>query len=59
MVINMRLKPVLMCAASLSLFVLISAVTATASNDRCAFPPDLRDEMSKNIRVQELSVWQI
>jgi hypothetical protein len=47
MVINMRLKPVLMCAASLSLFVLISAVTATASNDRCAFPPDLRDEMSK------------
>src|SRR5271167_1827448 len=43
----MRLKSVLMCAASLYLFVLIPAVIAASSDDRCAFPPDLHDEISK------------
>jgi hypothetical protein len=43
----MRLKSVLVCAANLYLFVLIPAVIAAPPNDRCAFPPDLRDEISK------------
>jgi hypothetical protein len=43
----MRLKSVLMCAASLYLFVLIPAVTAASPNDRCAPPAGLRDEISK------------
>jgi hypothetical protein len=43
----MRLKSVLMCAASFYLFFLIPAVTATSSNDRCALPAGLRDEISK------------
>src|SRR6267154_1690472 len=44
----MRLKSMLMYAAGFYLFVLIPAVTAASSNDRCALPPDLRDEISKN-----------
>src|SRR5712664_2119777 len=47
MVVKMRLKPVLMCVAILCSFVLVSSVTATSSNDRCALPPDLRDEISR------------
>jgi len=43
----MRLKSALMCAVSLYLFVLIPAVTAASSNERCGFPPGLRDEISK------------
>jgi len=43
----MRLKSVLMCAASFYLFVLIPALTAASANGQCAFPPDLRDEISK------------
>jgi len=43
----MGLKSVLMCAGSFYLFVLIPTVTPASSNDRCAFPPDLRDEISK------------
>jgi hypothetical protein len=43
---NMRLKSALMCAASLYLFVVNPAVAAPSSNDRCGFPPDLRDEIS-------------
>ena len=46
MVVKMRLKPVLMCVAILYFFVLVSSASATSSDDRCAFPPDLRDEIS-------------
>ena len=42
----MRLKSVLMCAVSFYL-VLIPAVSAATLNARCAFPPDLRDDISK------------
>jgi hypothetical protein len=43
----MRLKAVLVFPLSLCLFGLIQAVTTASSNDRCALPPDLRDEISK------------
>src|SRR5579862_57812 len=60
----MRLKSVSMCAASLCMFLLISAVTAASSNGRCAFPPDLRDEISKKypgtrvVSLADLSEYQ-
>jgi len=43
----MRLKSMLICALSLYPFVLIQAVTAASSNDRCVLPPGLSDEISK------------
>ncbi len=46
-VIVMRLKCVLICALSLYLFVLVQAATPASSNDRCALPLGLRDEISK------------
>ncbi|SRR5216684_2211156 len=60
----MRLKSALMCAASLYLFVLVPAVTAAPSNDRCGFPPDLRDELLKKypgtrvVSVEDLSEYR-
>jgi hypothetical protein len=59
----MLLKSVLMCAASLYLFVLVPAVTAAPSNDRCGFPYDLRDEILKKypgtkvVSVEDLSYF--
>jgi hypothetical protein len=42
----MRLKSVLFCALSLNLFVLIQALPASSSDDRCALPAGLRDQIS-------------
>jgi hypothetical protein len=43
----MRLKYVLIYALGLYVFVLIQVVTAASPNDRCALPPDLGEEISK------------
>lgn len=42
----MRLRSILICAASLYLFISIDGAAAVSSNDRCALPADLRDTIS-------------
>lgn len=43
----MRLRPVLIYAACLMLFVVSQVSLAEPQDDRCAFPPGLHDEISK------------
>ncbi|HVS89330.1 MAG TPA: hypothetical protein VHF01_14065 [Candidatus Acidoferrum sp.] len=43
----MRLNSLITCAVSFYLFAFIQVVVAAPPNDRCHFPPGLRDEVSK------------
>lgn len=45
--IAMRLKLILTCGLNLYMFVFIQAVCAAPPGDRCALPPDSRDEISR------------